>query len=68
MANLKPAYTVTELAELLQMDYFRAYRLIQSSRMRLVRSGDRILVPLSSFKRCFPDLWESLIIIAQLKR
>ncbi len=68
MAELRPCYTITQLAEMLMMDYQQTYRLVLSSRMRVVRSGARILVPLTSFKRCFPELWESLITIEQLRR
>jgi hypothetical protein len=56
--ELKAAYTVPELAAMAGLSRFQVYRLIKRHSVTLVDE----LVPLISFRTCFPDLWESIVL------
>ncbi len=66
--RLRAVYTCQELADLMGISALRTRRLILRSGIRVERSGKRILVPISAFRIAFPELWESIITVHQMKR
>ena len=59
----KPAYSVAELAVIFHLAPQQVRRLLTRGSVRVIGGGKRgakMLVPLSSFREAFPDLWDSL--------
>lgn len=66
--RLRAVYTIQELAELMGLPAKRVWAMVRKSEIRVARSGTRILVPISSFRIAFPDLWDSIVMVQQLLR
>jgi hypothetical protein len=59
--EIKPAYSIPELACALRWSVQRVRRLLASHGVPLVQSGRRVYVARTVFEKSFPDLWESMV-------
>lgn len=58
--KVQSLYTVGELAKLCGFRPRRMRRWLARENVRLVRSGQSVVVPLVSFRDAFPEVWESI--------
>lgn len=58
--NVKALYRVRELAEMTGLSEDTIYTWTKSGRLPCVRIGRSVLIPLSSFRDAFPEVWEAL--------
>ncbi len=58
--DLKPCYTVEELARLLHLPERRTVRLLKRLKVLPPKPGREPLVWLADLKKLAPDMWESL--------
>lgn len=62
--NIKPLYRVKELADLTGLHEDTVYRWVKEGKVSSVRVGRVVLIPLSSFRDAFPEVWEAIRIHA----
>jgi excisionase family DNA binding protein len=62
--EIKPLYTVPEIAAWLRWSKQRVRRLLATNAVPLVHSGRHVYVPKTVLERKLPDLWESLVDLA----
>jgi hypothetical protein len=61
--NIKPIYSVPELAALSGIPKGTLWEMIRDERLGCIRLGlgrKGIFVPISSFRDVFPDVWEAI--------
>lgn len=68
-AALKAAYSMTELADMAGLSKKQMTRKLRNAQVRTYQSVERgkRWVVLSSFAEAYPDLWDSIILRAQLR-
>lgn len=64
--NVKPIYTVPELARMLGISRFRATTLLRRVGVP-IQPGDPRMVYLSDIKACAPEIWTSMEEAAHIK-
>ena len=65
--NLKAAYSLSEFAALLGEDVWKIRSMAKRGHLPTEKIGGKYYIPLTRICEQYPDLWESIVRVVQLK-